>query len=752
MPASQESSDVKSFMPPFATRDWVENGVTIGNRALKQIAESREEISRASGLPDSAWPEKLDGKPALATLLHRGMTRDPEFIRRCRVAVEGKRQKSPFLFFENAMKRLAMEGRAALNVSGGEKMSLTEEIEKLLRNDHDGVACQMVFILLAEGYPMFDDDILPPFLFKDGLSPVHPMMRELRLRRHAREGYSRGESEALADWSEAMNDAIFRLSPRSPSVGSVRVAAGGLRKALSAGAAYEAARSQAASLGDEVGGVLEACRRLEKIAPKMGAGDLQKKSAHAVTELSKLSSRRFQVNDLRRIKDDLSETRAATERACEEMEQADTLLREGGFARRHEADSLLSDGVKRAAEELKKLEGILKHASELKAGGEGVPAREIERAAAAAIAGLFSDGDDARASGAERAAADDSGGAEESGGPAGFDAFDELLVEHVVAGDFAAAAEVARVVKAAADRGLSFSESEINFIRHAAEIAKNPSDEELRAKYEEMATAILLDMSDGEESAHPPAVGLSLFAASLACAGTAGESDAEQVMHRVSVDKMFNDSIWPLKRAVEDARKTGVFLSAAGGEGENGEPAAPRVSFKAMRDSILEAVSDMSGMQFNFTLGQRVVQQLARKELGELQDAVGENRIATMERFVHDHGDHKKADRLIEHAVQRVPSNSERLDGRARKQLIEAVERIAERCKTYLESANNPQAETAGGWLRQRRKELLKCCEQGAAAVDDFAVRHAGDLAGAAVKRCRERLEAIKGLAQEPGA
>ena len=751
MPASHESSDAQSFMPPFATRDWVENGVTIGNRALKQIAESREEISRASGLPDSAWPEKLDGKPALATLLHRGMTRDPEFIRRCRVAVEGKKQKSPFLFFENAMKRLAMEGRSALGVSGGEKMSLSEEIEKLLRSDQDGVACQMVFILLAEGYPMFDDDILPPFLFKDGLAPVHPMMRELRLRRHAREGYSRGESEALADWSEAMNDAIFRLSPRSPSVKSVRIAAGGLRKALAAGSAYEAARSQAAPMGDESGGVLDACRRLEKIAPKMGAVDLQKKSAHVITEVSKLSARRFQVNDLRRIKDDLAETRTAMERACEEMEQADTLLREGGFARRHEADSLLSDGVKRAGDKLAQLDGILKYAADLKSGGEGVPAAEIERAAAAVIAAMFSDGDEEpRRSGGTGFRAEDSDGTDGAAAAANFDAFDELLVEHVVAGQFADAANVARVVRAAANRGLSFTEDEINFIENAAVIAKNPGDETLRKKYEDSAEAVYADLGEGDEGAHPPVVGLWLFAASLTCAGMAGESDAEQVMHRVSVDKIFNDAIWPLKRAIEDARKTGVFLAHSGGE--NGESSAPRVSFKAMRDSVLEAVHDMRGMKFNFTLGQRVVQQLSRKELGELEDDVRENRISSMERFVHDHGNHKNADRLIEHAVQRVPSNSERLDGRARKQLIEAVERIAERCRTYLESATNPQAETAGGWLRQRRKELLKCCEQGASAVDDFAVRHAGDLAGSAVKRCRERLEEIKKLAQEPGA
>ena len=750
MPASHESSDAQSFMPPFATRDWVENGVTIGNRALKQIAESREEISRASGLPDSAWPEKLDGKPALATLLHRGMTRDPEFIRRCRVAVEGKKQKSPFLFFENAMKRLAMEGRSALGVSGGEKMSLSEEIEKLLRSDQDGVACQMVFILLAEGYPMFDDDILPPFLFKDGLAPVHPMMRELRLRRHAREGYSRGESEALADWSEAMNDAIFRLSPRSPSVKSVRIAAGGLRKALAAGSAYEAARSQAAPMGDESGGVLDACRRLEKIAPKMGAVDLQKKSAHVITEVSKLSARRFQVNDLRRIKDDLAETRTAMERACEEMEQADTLLREGGFARRHEADSLLSDGVKRAGDKLAQLDGILKYAADLKSGGEGVPAAEIERAAAAVIAAMFSDGDEEpRRAGGTGFRAEDSDGTDGAAAAANFDAFDELLVEHVVAGQFADAANVARVVRAAANRGLSFTEDEINFIENAAVIAKNPGDETLRKKYEDSAEAVYADLGEGDEGAHPPAVGLWLFAASLTCAGMAGESDAEQVMHRVSVDKIFNDAIWPLKRAIEDARKTGVFLAHSGGE--NGESSAPRVSFKAMRDSVLEAVHDMRGMKFNFTLGQRVVQQLSRKELGELEDDVRENRISSMERFVHDHGNHKNADRLIEHAVQRVPSNSERLDGRARKQLIEAVERIAERCRTYLESATNPQAETAGGWLRQRRKELLKCCEQGASAVDDFAVRHAGDLAGSAVKRCRERLEEIKKLAQEPG-
>ena len=776
MPASHESSDAQSFMPPFATRDWVENGVTIGNRALKQIAESREEISRASGLPDSAWPEKLDGKPALATLLHRGMTRDPEFIRRCRVAVEGKKQKSPFLFFENAMKRLAMEGRSALGVSGGEKMSLSEEIEKLLRSDQDGVACQMVFILLAEGYPMFDDDILPPFLFKDGLAPVHPMMRELRLRRHAREGYSRGESEALADWSEAMNDAIFRLSPRSPSVKSVRIAAGGLRKALAAGSAYEAARSQAAPMGDESGGVLDACRRLEKIAPKMGAVDLQKKSAHVITEVSKLSARRFQVNDLRRIKDDLAETRTAMERACEEMEQADTLLREGGFARRHEADSLLSDGVKRAGDKLAQLDGILKYAADLKSGGEGVPAAEIERAAAAVIAAMFSDGDEEpRRSGGTGFRAEDSDGTDGAAAAANFDAFDELLVEHVVAGEFADAANVAHVVcKAAPRQPLMLTEDQIGFIdrsqmelrdgkvqyigRFRSELRDGkiqytgrlqPGEEDNNDPVdmlESLATGVETEVDGAVIS---PAVGLLLFTASLSCAMTTGDSAAERVMHAVSVDKIFNDAIWPLKRAVADGRKNGMFFSAsAGGEGGG---SAPLVSFKAMRDSVLEAVHDMRGMKFNFTLGQRVVQQLSRKELGELEDDVRENRISSMERFVHDHGNHKNADRLIEHAVQRVPSNSERLDGRARKQLIEAVERIAERCRTYLESATNPQSDSTSNWLRQQRKELLKCCEQGASAVDDFAVRHAGDLAGSAVKRCRERLEEIKKLAQEPG-
>ena len=97
--------------------------------------------------------------------------------------------------------------------------------------------------------------------------------------------------------------------------------------------------------------------------------------------------------------------------------------------------------------------------------------------------------------------------------------------------------------------------------------------------------------------------------------------------------------------------------------------------------------------------------------------------------------------------MQRVPSNSEKLDGRARKQLVEAVERIAERCKTYLDAAQDPNAENTGGWLRQRRKELIQCCEQGRAAVDAFAVRHAGELAGAAVKRCRERLDMVKQLA-----
>ena len=743
-----ETADTKSFIPPFATRDWVESSVTIGNRALKQISESRDEISAASGLPPSAWPEKLDGKPALATLLHRGMTRDPEFIRHCRVAVEGRKQKSPFLLFENAMKRLAMEGRAALGITGGEKMTLTEEIEKLLRNNQDAVACQMVFILLAEGYPMFDDDILPPFLFKEGLAPIHPMMRELRLRRHAREGYSRGESEALADWSEAMNDAIFKLSPRAPSVKSVRIAAGGLRKALTAGAAYESARSEAAPLGDEAGDVTESCRRLEKIAPKMGAAELQKGAAHAAAELEKISTRRFQVDDLRQIQEELGNTRAALDRACEEMEQADTLLREGGFARRHEADSLLSDGVKRAEEELTKLEATLKRAREVKPGAAGVPAREIELAASAAIAALF-DSDSEDAKGAQPA---DAGGADSDdasgGAAANFDAFDELLVENVVAGKFQEAAEIARVVKAAANRALSFSESEINFIRHSSEVAADAANESVRVKFEDAAMSLLVEIGEGEEGAvHPPAAGLSLFAASLACAYLPGESDAEQVMHRVSVDKEFNDAIWPLKRAIEDGRKTGVFFAGTGENGE-GDSGAPRVSYKAMRDSVLEAVQDMCAMHFNFTLGQRVIQQLARKELGELEESVRENRIPDMERFAHDHGGHKNADRLIEHAVQRVPSNSEKLDGRARKQLVEAVERIAERCKTYLDSAQDPNAENAGGWLRQRRKELIKCCEQGRVAVDDFAVRHAGELAGTAVKRCRERLDMVKQLAE----
>ena len=742
-----ETADTKSFVPPFATRDWVESSVTIGNRALKQISESRDEISAASGLPPSAWPEKLDGKPALATLLHRGMTRDPEFIRHCRIAVEGRKQKSPFFLFENAMKRLAMEGRAALGISGSEKMSLSEEIEKLLRNNQDSVACQMVFILLAEGYPMFDDDILPPFLFKDGLAPIHPMMRELRLRRHAREGFSRGESEALVDWSEAMNDAIFKLSPRAPSVKSVRIAAGGLRKALTAGAAYESARSEAAPLGDEAGGVTESCRRLEKIAPKMGAAELQKGAAHAAAELEKISTRRFQVDDLRRIQEELGNTRTALDRACEEMEQADTLLREGGFARRHEADSLLSDGVKRAEEELTKLEATLKSARDVKPGAAGVPAREIELAASAAIAALFgADSEDAK--GARPAAADgaDSGDAS-GGGAANFDAFDELLVENVVAGKFEEAVEIARVVKAAANRALSFSESEINFIRHSAEVAADAANESAREKFDDAAMTLLVEMGEGEEGAvHPPAAGLSLFTASLACAHLPGESDAEQVMHRVSVDKEFNDAIWPLKRAIEDGRKTGVFFAGTGENGE-GDSGAPRVSYKAMRDSVLEAVQDACAMHFNFTLGQRVIQQLARKELGELEESVRENRIPEMERFVHDNGGHKNADRLVEHAVQRVPSNSEKLDGRARKQLVEAVERIAERCKTYLDAAQDPNAENAGGWLRQRRKELIQCCEQGRAAVDDFAVRHAGELAGAAVKRCRERLDMVKQLA-----
>lgn len=740
-----DASDSKSFVPPFVTRDWVEASVTIGNRALKQIAESREEISAASDLPQSAWPEKLDGKPALATLLHRGLTRDPEFVRHCRVAVEGRKQKSPFLFFENAMKRLAMEGRAALGISGGEKMSLTEEIEKLLRNDHESIASHMVFILLAEGYPMFDDDILPPFLFKDGLAPIHPMMRELRLRRYARDGFSRGESQALVEWSEAMNDAIFKLSPRAPSVQSVRIAAGGLRKALAAGAAYESARSEAAPLGDESGAVTDSCRRLEKIAPKMGAAELQKGAAHAVTELEKVSARRFQVDDLRQIEDELGDARAALERACEEMEQADTLLREGGFARRHEADSLLNDGVKRAGDGLKKLDGALKSAKDAKPGGGGVPAREIELSAASAIAALFG----AESADSRRAAPTQTGEPQEDGGgdSANFDAFDELLVENVVAGKFQDAAEIARVVKAAANRALSFSESEINFIRHSAEIAEDAANESTREKFEDAAMTLLVDMGEGEEGAvHPPAAGLSLFAASLACANLAGESDAEQVMHRVSVDKEFNDAIWPLKRAIEDGRKTGVFFAATADNG-GGESAAPRVSYKAMRDSVLEAVQDMRNMQFNFTLGQRVVQQLSRKELGELEEDVRENRITEMERFVHDHSGHKNADRLIEHAVQRVPSNSEKLDGRARKQLVEAVERIAERCKTYLDSAHSPGSESAGGWLRQRRKELAKCCDQGRAAVDDFAVRHAGELAGMAVKRCRKQLEMIKNIA-----
>ena len=739
------SADAKSFVPPFATRDWVEAGVTIGNRALKQISEAREDIAKASGLPLSSFPEKLDGKPALATLLHRGMTQDPEFIRHCRVAVEGRKQKSPFLFFENAMKRLAMEGRAAMGISGSDKMTLTEEIEKLLRSDQDSIACQMVFILISEGYPMFDEDILPPFLFRDGLAPVHPMMREMRLRRYAREGFSRGESEALADWSEAMNDAIFKMSPRSPSVRSVRTAAGGLRKALAAGAAYEAARSQAAPLGDEAGKVMEACRRLEKIAPKMGAAELQKVAAHSVTELEKLSSRRFQVDDLRTLGEALGFVFAGLERSCEEMEQADTLLREGGFARRHEADSLLSDGVKRAGELLGQLGKVTTEARGVKPGGSGVSAREIERKAAADIAELFGGGGGGGGEARERA--EESAAESQEGGAANFDAFDELLVEHVVAGRYASAEEIARVVKSAAGRSLSLTESEVGFIRLSYEIAAEPANETVRKEFEEAATALLLEMGEAEEgaAAHSPSAGLMIFSASLACAHLAGESDAEQVMQQVSVDKVFNDAIWPMKRAVEDCRKTGIFFTET--QGGDGEAPAPRVSYKAMRDSVLEAVQDMRKMHFNFTLGQRVIQQLSRKELGELEDDVRENRIASMERFVHDHGGHKHADRLVEHAVQRVPSNSEKLDGRARKQMVEAIERIAERCKTYLESAHNPQAETAGGWLRQRRKELIQCCEQGAAAVEDFKFRHEGDLARKAVERCHKRLEVIKKLA-----
>ena len=741
---SDNSAEPKTFIPPFATRDWVEAGITIGNRALKQISDSRGEIAKASGLPLSSFPEKLDGKPALATLLHRGMTHDPEFIRHCRVAVEGRKQKSPFLFFENAMKRLAMEGRAAMGISGSDKMTLTEEIEKLLRSDEDAIACQMVFILISEGYPMFDEDILPPFLFREGLAPVHPMMRETRLRRYAREGFSRGESEALADWSEAMNDAIFKMSPRSPSVRSVRTAAGGLRKALSAGAAYEAARSQAAPLGDEAGKVMEACRRLEKIAPKMGAAELQKTAAHSVTELEKLSSRRFQVDDLRTISEALGIVFAGLERSCEEMEQADTLLREGGFARRHEADSLLSDGVKRAGELLSQLEKITADARGVKPGGGGVSAREIERNAAADIAELFGGG----GAGGEARERPEESEAEPQGGAANFDAFDELLVEHVVAGRYSEAGEIARVVKAAAERTLSLTADEINFIRLSYDVIADPVNETVRKEFEEAATALLLEMADAEEggAAQSSAAGLMIFSASLACAHLAGESDAEQVMQQVSVDKVFNDAIWPMKRAVEDCRKTGIFFAETQGGGD-GEAPAPRVSYKAMRDSVLEAVQDMRKMHFNFTLGQRVIQQLSRKELGELEDDVRENRIASMERFVHDHGGHKHADRLIEHAVQRVPSNSEKLDGRARKQMVEAVERIAERCKTYLESAHNPQAETAGGWLRQRRKELIQCCEQGAAAVEDFKFRHEGDLARKAVERCHKRLDMIKKLA-----
>ena len=130
----------------------------------------------------------------------------------------------------------------------------------------------------------------------------------------------------------------------------------------------------------------------------MGAAELQKGAAHAAAELEKISTRRFQVDDLRQIQEELGNTRAALDRACEEMEQADTLLREGGFARRHEADSLLSDGVKRAEEELTKLEATLKRAREVKPGAAGVPAREIELAASAAIAALFdSDSEDAKA-------------------------------------------------------------------------------------------------------------------------------------------------------------------------------------------------------------------------------------------------------------------------------------------------------------------------------------------------------------------
>ena len=801
--AQTSDSSEKSFIPAFADRRWMENNATIGNRALKQIEAARAEISRAAKLPESAWPEKLDGDSALAELLCRGLARDPEFVRHCAMAVEGKKQKSPFLFFGKAVKRLDMEGRKALGVSGPEHMTLSEEVEKLLRNGRGDIARQIIFILLAEGSQMFDDDSLSMFLFNDDLSQVHPMMREMHLRRSMRRGHSRAAGEAMTRWLEAVNGVVSPLAPRPPSIRAVQRAARGLRKAVTAGAAYESALVQNVSLGSDADDILAACRRLEKIAPKMGAGELQKNAGHAGSELERVSARKFQADDLRKIRVMVDLPREEMERACREMERADTLLREGGFAGRGEADALFADGKKRAGEALEKLSEALKFVSAIKSGGEEVSADDIEREAVRDIAEVFGGGSGGSGPGGDSASresgesAGDGSGESDGGAAVKADVFDSLLAKHMIAGEFGRASEVARVALAATGRSLGFSEDEIAFINRAqlalengkvkytgGDPAVNESDTDPAAAYESAALNVETELGvDEDRPPRPPAVGLALFAASLSCALTTGDSSAERVMHMASADKQFNDAIWPLKRAVETARKTGItgmlFSSdnpaAASDNGQGGMQAGnggnggdnggevgadggadgngaggngvPRVSYKAMRESVINAIREMRATRLNFTLGNRVIQQLTRGELGDLEEHMRENRVGAMERFLKSYGGHKNADRLIEKEVQRAPNNSDKLDGRARKQLVEMVEDIGERCKAYLEFVQNPRADHAGGWLRQQRRDLLKCCDAGAAAVDDFAGRNQGELVDMAVRHCRERLLVIRGLA-----